>query len=452
MSLIEDIQILKKLPFSDDYESEKAEAEFLELSYEANGSEYTRGTCPEGKIVVKLPCEEYTDYESRVQLTPTRSYVSSIISKYNASIFRNEPSRSTENATYDLLYKDADGYGNSLNKVMKEALKKSQIDGSCYLLADSSASDTEILTIAQQSALGVRPYIRIVPKDSVINYTEVEEKLLEAIILLEDAEGNEFARYMNDEVFVDITLGRDYMVTEISEPYSHNYPGIPLVEIEPFEVAQSKPISYSQRTIVNLLSLLNQEMTDHVFSKFLLSGVRLPEEDNNAPRITYGSKRMIVLEDQGANLQVIGADHGAAESLRNQIKLEEDNLYYSAGFGNQNVEPTNMSGFALSILKDDFFINCNDLKTAIENAENSIMELIASKEGFDYIPVIYSNRFIADDGGTALASLRDLLALPLPQTFKNLAIKDYIEKFYNVSDEQKQLIETELNSNSQQQI
>lgn len=446
--LIDDIKPFKKLPFSKDYLMEKEEIDFFNRSYDANGPEYTLGTCPNGNIIPKFECEEYDDYQTRRKLCPTRSYVSSVINKYNASIFRNEPARATSSSTYDLLYKDADGYGNSLNKVMREALKKAQIDGSCYLLADSTATDTEILTIAQYNSSGARPYIRVVDASSVLNYIEVENKLLEAIVLLEDSQGKEFARYMNDEVYVDITLGRDYLVQAVSEPYSHGYSSIPLVEIEPFDDAQAKPISYSQKTIVNLLSLLNQELVDHTFTKHILSGVRLPDDDDQSKKITYGSKRMIVLEDANAKIETIGSDVSQSESLRAQIKLEEDNLYYSAGFGKNNLSEsnTNMSGYALEISREDFFIYCSDLKVACEDAENRVMSLIAEKESFEYIPVVYSNRFIVDDNGVELAKLRDALALNLPSTFKKLLVTDYITKFYNLSDEQKSMIESELNN------
>jgi hypothetical protein len=445
--LLDEIQINKKLPFASDYLSEKDEIEFLKLSYEADGNSYTLGSCPEGYIIPKLACEEYDDWKVRRELTPIRSYVSSIVDKYSASVFRNEPSRMTQSATYEMLEKDADGYGNSLNKVMKEAVKKAQIEGACYLLADDTASNTEILTIAQQTSSGARPYIRIVPKASVVNKEEVEKKLISAIILLEDSQGVTFARYMDDYNYIDITLSREYMIESISEPYNHGFSKCPLVEIKPFESPQSKQISYSQKTIVNLLSLLNQEMVDHVFSKWVLSGVRLPQDDSGTPqKINYGSKRMIVLEDANAKLDTVTADHGAAESLRAEIKLEEENLYYTAGFGKNNLADasSNMSGFALEVSREDFFIKCNDIKTSAENAENEVMSLIAEKESFDYIPVVYSSRFVVDDNGTELNKLRDALALDLPKSFKNLLVKDYISKFYNVSEEQMAVIEQEL--------
>ena len=45
-----------------------------------------------------------------------------------------------------------------------------------------------------------------------------------------------------------------------------------------------------------------------------------------------------------------------------------------------------------------------------------------------------------------MAALRDLLALELPATFKRLAVRNYVETFYNISDDDKRLMEQELMS------
>ena len=431
----------------DNYKEEQKERKFLEVSFDAKGIEYTMGSAPDGPIIHKLECEDTNiDYKNRCKQTPTRSYVSTILSKYNSAVFKNEPSRQASSEVIAQLFVNADGYNNSIGSVMRKALLESQKYESIFLMADSSAADTEILTIAQKQSSGIYPYIRSINAESVINYLEVEDKLIEAIVLLEDAEGNLFARWMNESDFIDIELEQKSLrVSSIGEAYGHGYMDIPLVEIEPFDSAQALPIAYSQRTIVNILSLLQQELTDSVFSKYILSGVRLPEDESGgSKKINWSGKRMVVLEDAAANLQLLGADHGAADSLRKEIEQEETQMYYSAGFGKPNVEPTNVSGLSRLIALEDFFNVCNALKTAIEQAENKIGELIASKEGVEWIPTVYSTKYIADDNGEALQKLRDLLALPMPQTFKALAIREYINTFYNVEEADMAKIEQEL--------
>jgi hypothetical protein len=446
MALIDELIPTKKLPFSGDYKEEQEAISFYNISYESSGTDYTLGDAPDGSIIHRLECELPQDYRMRCKQTPTRSYVASIINKYNSSVFRNEPSRDTSN--YEELYSNADGYNTSLNELMKKALLASQIDGASYLLVESDGTTEETKTVAQQNSLDTRSYIRLIKSESVVNYEEIEEKIISAVVLLEDANGVTFARYMDDVNYIDIKINTNYMIQEVTEPYPHGLSSIPLVEIEPNEQPQSKSISYSQRNIVNLLSLLQQEITDNVFTKFVISNVRVPKDDTNSEtKVTWGSKRLTILEDQ-ATIQQLGADAGCADSLRKQIEMEEANLYYSAGFGKNNTPDAsqNISGLALLISREDFFIICNALKTAIEQAEIKVMSLIAEKEQWDYAPVVYSSKYVADDNGDSLLKLRDLLALNMPATFKKLAIKNYIETFYNLSSSDKLKIEEELNN------
>lgn len=446
MSLLDKIIINHKLPFSDDYKEECKLKEFLKVSYDANGCEYTMGSAPDGTIITKLECEIAEDFKSRCKSTPTRSYVSSILNRYNAAVFKNEPHRQAASPVIEQLFMNADGYGNNINTVMRKSLLEAQKYESVYLLADSTATDTEILTIAQQKSAGVFPYVRCIDSLSVVNYEEIEDKLIEAIILLEDATGKVFARWMDDVNFIDVELDKKNMsVTQVGEPYAHGYSYIPLVEVEPLGSAQALPIAHSQRTIVNILSLLSQELSNSVFTKYILSGVRLPEDDTQASKkISWSGKRMIVLEDSSAKLDMLGADASCADSLRAQITQEETCLLQSAGLGRPNVEPTNLSGLSRLIALEDFFNICDALKHSIETAENKIGELIATKEGTTWIPTVYSDKYIADDNGEALLRLRDALALTLPATLKALLVKEYVSMFYNISEEDMVKIEAEL--------
>jgi hypothetical protein len=446
MALIDQLIVNKNLPMDDDYKEDMAEIAYLRLSYEG-GNDYCRGVDGEGDTIIhRMECEEKADFKLRQKRTPYRSYVSSIINKYNSAVFRNEPARTTDAPAYDVIYMDADSYNTPLNELMRKALLRAQVDGHSFLMAASTAADTEVLTIAQKMASDARPYVRLIPAESVAAYEEVEDKLIEAIVMLVDETGKTFARYMNDEVFIDIQLNKN-KIDSMSEPYAHGYAAIPLVEIEPFEEPQAAPIADGQRNIVNILSLLSQELGDSVFTKHILSGVRIdPEQENQ--KVQWSGKRLVVLEDANAKLEQIGADHGCADSLRKEIDLEEKNLYYTAGLGKPNVEPTNLSGLSRLIALEDFFIYAQALTRAIESAENYILGVIASKEGFEYTPAAYVRKYITDDAGDELQKLRDLLALDMPATFKKLAIKDYIERFYNLNDEQKKAIESELNADT----
>lgn len=445
MSLVQSIELFKKLPVEDDYAEELQEIDFFNLSYEAKGIDYTLGEAPDGEIIHRFDCEEKNDYNQRRKQTPTRSYVSTILNKYTSAVFRNEPIRFLDSDTLNLLYKDSDLLGTPLNVLMKKACKIAQIEGCSFLLADSTVAEGEIKTVAQAQQSGQRSFIRVLKRESVLNYIEADDVLLEALVMFNDENGERFVRYMDREVFIDIMIDDKMVVQSVSEPYLHGYSNIPLVELEPFDYPQSEPIAYSQRAIVNTLSLLKQEEVDQTFTRFVISGVRLEDNDQNK-KLTWGSKRLVTMEST-ATVSRIGADKSQADSLRESIKEEENSLYYQAGFGRSNVadQATNISGTALLIQREDFFNNCNLIKLAVEGAENAILSLIAGKEGFDFTPSVYSDKFVQDDNGDALNRLRDLLALPgMPATIRRLAILNYVNTFYNVSDADMEAMVKEL--------
>lgn len=445
MSLLEEILVGRKLPFSDDYQSNLEKIKYLRLSYVPNGVDYTQGKASDGsKIIHKMECEEGNDWEIRTSQTPVRHYVSNIISKYNAAVFRNEPTRNFDGQMESFL-EDADNYGTPLNELMRKSLLDAQIDGAAYLLADSTVSDTEILTISQKMNAGARPFIRRLKVENIANIEKIDNYIVAAVVLLVDEDGKVFGRYMDSRVYIDMELDqKKYYVRSMGEEYSHGYDAIPLVEILPFELPQSQMPADSQRTIVNILSLLQQEIVDHTFTKHILSGVRINQDGEENQKISYGSKRLIVLEDPSAKIETIGSDVTQSDSLRKQIEIEETNMYYSAGFGRPNIEPTALSGVSRLIALEDFFINCNALKTAIEKAENQILQVIVSKEGGSADLTAYVSKFVADDAGEELMKVRDILAMNLPKEFHKMVVLEYINRFYNVSDEKLKLMEQEL--------
>jgi len=445
MSLLDSILVSRPIPQDSNYQSDMKDISFFNISYDSCGKTYTEGDAPDGPIIYKFECEESDDYKTRKKQTPTRSYVSSILNKYSASVFRNEPARQFNTDIDNLLYSDADGSGTSLNKFMRKALLTAQIEGVSYLMADSTDSNGEIRTIAQAQDAGYRPFIRLIKRESVINVSKVEDVIVEAVVLFVDEYGSKFARYMNDTDYVDILLNDKLTVMNIGSPYPHGYSSIPLVEIKPFSNAQSETISYSQRAIVNTLSLLKQEEAEQTFTRWAISGVQL--DDDAIKKLKWGSKRVMFFNTQ-ASINRMGSDKSQSDSLRESIKQEEDAMYYQAGVGRSNVSDStsNVSGVALLIQREDFFIYCSSLKHAIESAEQKIMDLIYTRENVEYVPVVYSDRFIADDNGAELQKLRDLLSLPLPQTFKNIAIKNYIDTYHNIGDSDMALIEQELSN------
>ena len=430
MSLFESLQVGKPLPFDDDYIQDRQAEAFYESSFEVDDA-YIDGKNAKGEeILTKFTCEELDDYKQRQLITKPRNYVGAIVSKYNSAVFRNEIDRTTEDPTYQLLLKDIDGHKTKIDDFFKKALKCAQIKGESFVLIDStSPNDGRTLSVTQARIIGARPFLRLVENDAVINYTELEGFLTEALVALE-SETKPFVRYFNTEEYCDIfydSTGADTRITSITELKPHGYSDIPLVKCEPDVHGESQvaPIATNQQAITNLLSLLALETYESTFTRWVLSGVRLPE-DKKDHNISFGAKRLIVLEDTGASLNRMGSDVTQSDSIRASIKEEEEALYKNAGLQATNITATE-SGLSKLIGLEDFFILTKGLADTMENLENKIMTLVAEVSGFEYIPVDYPDSFQETDYAADIQALRDLLALPLPEAVKNQAIETFVE-------------------------
>jgi hypothetical protein len=278
-----------------------------------------------------------------------------------------------------------------------------------------------------------------------------------------DSRGNQFARYMNKEIFIDITLEKELKVKEISEPYAHGYSDIPLVPVFPhiFSDSQISPIASAQAVLTNQLSRLTEEEVNNTFTRWFLSGVGAEDEstETGAEKAFFkvGTGKIVVLPydpDVGNQVKVerIGGDIPQADSIRKNIADTENNLYRVAGLAApdplKNSGPAE-SGIAKAIKFQDSEVIMKSLSRACESAENQILKLIAEKEGSRWEPSNYPIEFRTDNLQQELMKLKDVLSLSqLPaivraKEMKNFSLKNYTFTEAELADLRIQLRELE---------
>jgi len=449
MALLEKVVLNKQLPMSYVKENEK-KWDFWDESYEGE-SEYIDEKDDRGNpILIPFDCERRPDYQKRKDITPIKNYTKPIVEKYNSSVFRNAPIR-TDFPEY--LFNDCDGLGTNYDELMAKALKVAQIYGVSYLMPLQS-NIGETLTIAQSQAVGARHFVRLLEPENVAEVEEVDDVLVEAIVMLTDENGVAFARYMNNQVYVDIALDKNGRVSSIGAEVIHGYSKIPLVKVTPEVTSESQvaPIANSQKHITNLNSLLIHELVEQNFTRWLMAGIRVNEDPEMLDKMQamWSSKRLMVVEDAGVTATRLGSDISQAESIRTSIKDELTEMYRNAGLSASNVDmsSTIQSGISLIVNREDFFLICSKLKSAIEVADNKLMQLISEQEGFAYVPTVYSDNYMAQDESEAILKLRDILALNIPTVLKNAMIQKYAETFFSLSEQQIAQLAQELNGQS----
>jgi hypothetical protein len=140
-----------------EFQRNKDRWQFLLDSY-LGGDEYRKG----GHLT-KYTLETDGEYQARLRSTPLDNHCRSVISVYISFLFRSEPEREfglleQDPALVDFL-NDADLDGRSFNAFMKETSIWASVFGHCWVLMTKPS--VEAITLADQLAQGVRPYVNL---------------------------------------------------------------------------------------------------------------------------------------------------------------------------------------------------------------------------------------------------------------------------------------------------
>jgi hypothetical protein len=454
-----DIEVGKELPRNKgegcDYNVQAAARAFWRLSDQASHT-YARGLDATGNpIIRRLPAEEPDDYEWRQSMAVSPRHVSSIISLFNSIVCREEAERAEgpEGSAFTALSEDADGMGTPLPRLMAQQLRLSQVEGVAYLLADTTASESYD-SIAAQLGASVRPVIQRVCADQVLWWNDWRGQVVEAIILLEDKAGVEFAWYTNETHQQRIEIKRaqspdgqpSLTVMGIGPLVAHRYGGCPLVRINPTfgsqdapgNDSQAAPIAEAQKLITGYRSLEAIEVHKSTYTMYALMGVS-PEQVGKS---VAGSNRVLCLP-QGTSVFRMGSDPAQAQSIRDSITEATASMLTVAGLSPGNPLQTGApeSGVAKAYKFNEVEARLSALADAAEHAENLVRKrALAGVGAEDYGDCNWPDSFMSPDLTADLEYTIRLLTAPLPAVLKEQQTKLFAQGAFDLEeDEQREL-------------
>jgi hypothetical protein len=390
------LQVGKPVPLHPTYLADQTARKFWQASYRC-GRDFLGGPDAKGQtVLVQHEREEKAGFDRRLRLTKPRNFVGPVLRRYKGLVFRKPPTR----AVVDLplhaeLVKDATGSGESLDQFFERALLLAQIEREVWIRADTEGEVEGPVTQAQAKAAGTRPVLCLVRASQVLNWIEDEEGQPEEVwVQQEDGEGRPVVRVFREEDFYDAILKKDagastLVVESVSAPVVHGYDGVPLVRLRPaFDPlgteagsegeSQAGPLAESQQAIVNLISLLNEEISNVTFSQVVLFGVSA----DMVKDAQVGTNRLLCVPAQSGSVTTIGADPAQAASIRDQVADETRNLMRLAGLTPPDASPIQSSGIALAFQHDDLATIVAALARACEDCEEQVMRLIAGAWGW----------------------------------------------------------------------
>lgn len=459
-------EIGKPLKRHDAYDSDLIARAFWRLSFRC-GRQYATGKDAKGKeILVRHEREKDDGYQRRLRVTKPRNHVGPIIRKYNDFVFRKEaerPDEKTEAVTslYARLLADADGKGTCLEEFMRTCTRVAQVEREAYILPDSNApTDGAEISKAQAKEGNVRPFFRRIPPDAVLNWRDQDGVLVEAVILLTDADGNLFSKHYTATTVTDIKLSPEkdavngYKVLEVGDPKPHKATACPLVRLRPqFDgddegnepgESQASPLAELQQAIFNSVSLLKEELFNVTFSQIVALGVTA-EQVKSAE---VGSNRVICIPNPGGSWDTIGADPAQADSIRKDITDESRELYRIAGISSSDpLEGPGQaeSGVARAFKFNDLAANLSALADAAESAENSAMARLFEMNG-ETVPesAKYPDDFDSPVFSDELDATIRAIDSGMPRTMVKKIAQRFAKRNLALSDEETAKVDTEL--------
>lgn len=381
---------------------------YLRESYNTS-KDYLKTNNPNGVSVLKRePSEQSKEFDSRVDRCPVRNHIGLIVDRYNSSACKTTVER--DENWYDLY--------RNYESIFQEALKEAQIVGSSFIV--SSLNDAKTL-----SELDLQVFI--VPKDAVVEY--MKGKLL-AFRTYDDNDKDKehIIIYTEDGKWTKVDKNK-----KVVDSGESGFNELPVVKIDPEFPGESQVglLAPIQESLVNLLSLHMEESLQSTFTRHLISGLSdIPQtyEAEQAVQRMISGKKLLLFKDN-VGVTTLSADASQAQNLLQAIEQTENMLYAVAGL--RLSEPVRESGLAKQLEMEQFKDIRNKLVKALENAENSFMELLSRAFGTSWDMSSYNYETAQPTWSERITELKELISLGLSDEFI-AEVKSRFENDYNL--------------------
>lgn len=386
-----------------EYEEKIAHWKFLEETYEGGRGWF------EGNIFryIKEGDQEYADRVGRCYRFNHSREVVDLINKY---LFKQHVSRNDDAPeSVKAFWKKATKSGLSITEFMRQASKRTSMQGRIGIVVDTTAPAGKVLSKADEKAAGVRTYAYAVGPEQLLDYSFDQDGKLNWIVIREcvrdDAdpfassgkEVDRFRLWTKDgwKLYEEKTQGRRKVIVLVDEG-EYAIGEVPviladhIISDEDYESpAMIDDIAYLDRAVANYLSNLDAIIQDQTFSQLAMPAQNvLPGEDNYTKLVEMGTKRVFLYDgERGAAPFYLSPDPKQAELILAVINKIIGEIYHTVGLAGERTKSDNAVGIDNSsgVAKAYDFERVNALLAAkadsLEAIENKIAYLVALWNG-----------------------------------------------------------------------
>lgn len=404
----------------------------------------------------------YNEYGKRLVNTPLDNHCRSVIDTYTSFIWRETPQREfgalANNPALELFLKDADLEGRSFDAVMREATTLANVYGHVLLMLDKPAS--EATTLAEELALGIRPYLVVITPDNIVDWEwerQSNGRYTVSYLKIKEYEDDEKAVYRvweNDRVSV-YEVEEDQEEYKLIEQYENTMGHIPATFLygqrsheRGIGISQIADIADVQKAIYNELSELEQviRISNHP-TLVMTEGV-----DASA-----GAGAVIVIEDTDTDpslkpylLQPSSQSIGSIlESIETKISMIDRMANLSSM---RSTSRATASGVSLKIERELLNVKLAQIADNLEICEEQLfhhfMHFYNIEGHFDGV-IDYPDNFDMSDTYTELDFLLKASAAPVSSAQYKTEIAKQIARIVVEDEEQMDTIIREIQNGSQ---
>lgn len=386
-----------------EYEEKIHHWEFLEETYEGG-----RGWFEDNIFrYIKEGDQEYADRVKRCYRFNHSREVVDLINKY---LFKQNVTRS-EDAPESVkrFWEKATKSGLSITEFMRQASKRTSMQGRIGIVVDTTAPAGKVLSKADERAAGVRTYAYAVGPEQLLDYSFDQDGQLNWALIREcvrddddpfTSSGEEVDRYRlwtkkGWKLYEEKTQGRRKVVVLVDEG-DYEIGVVPviladhIITDEDYESpAMIDDIAYLDRAVANYLSNLDAIIQDQTFSQLAMPAQNvLPGEDNYTKLLEMGTKRVFLYDGEGGAAPFyLSPDVKQAELIVTVINKIIGEIYHTVGLAGERTKQDNAVGIDNSsgVAKAYDFERVNALLAAkadsLEAIENKIAYLVALWNG-----------------------------------------------------------------------
>jgi len=289
------------------------------------------------------------EYAARQKRAYRENHSKRVVDLINSYLFKEPPTRKTENAKIQEFIDNFDGKGRSATRCMKIASQWASAAGRIYLVVDKKPIPDDQKTDTQADNLKGTPYVYPVFPQDVLDIAFTEEGNVKWAIIRE--------KYRDDDDprTADSIIRERYRLWEVGKWTLYSDEGVEtqtgetgldcvpivIVDNEEHDVygGQSliSDIAYLDRAIFNNWSRLDTIVNDQTFSQLIfpvegLNADVLSDPDLREQFLTLATNRVILYSAAAqATPQFISPDASQAQFILSMIAKQTEQLYASLG-------------------------------------------------------------------------------------------------------------------------